>query len=226
MEVLTDDLPSEPPVEVIVCVVNALMLQCNLFLVSQLLELGKPLVVVLNMIDSARSRGVSIDVDRLSSQLGVPVVCTSASKREGIGELKRVIKCQLEAPGAATRDRVLPDSFYRIRDGFRQSLAENTAGRKSVNVEASVSRAPGDSSPGDSLTGSVCAGRCDDRLPDDYLIERMLLDRGGESERRMLGQLGAEAHARSCRGERNWRRRWVIRSTWNATLATRGPSRS
>lgn len=159
VEVLTDDLPQEPPVEVIVCVVNATMLQRNLFLVSQLLELGKPLVIALNMIDSAKSRALAIDIDRLSAQLGVPVVPTSASRREGIGDLKRAIRSQLEAPGDTLRDRVLPDSFYRIRDGLRQSLS------------------------GD----SIAVG---DGLPDDYLIERMLLDRGGESERRILGQLG------------------------------------
>ena len=84
VEVLTDDLPHEPPVELIICVVNAMMLQRNLFLVSQLLELDKPVVIALNMIDSARARGVSIDVQRLSKQLGVPVICTSASKRDGI----------------------------------------------------------------------------------------------------------------------------------------------
>ncbi len=47
VELLTDDLPSEPPIELIVCVVNALMLQRNLFLVSQLMELGKPVVLAL-----------------------------------------------------------------------------------------------------------------------------------------------------------------------------------
>ncbi len=51
------------------------------------------------MIDSARARGVSIDTDRLASQLGIPVVMTSASKREGIGQLKEAIKGQLELPG-------------------------------------------------------------------------------------------------------------------------------
>ncbi len=186
VEVLTDDLPSEPPVELIVCVVNAMMLQRNLFLVSQLLELGKPLVIALNMIDSARGRGVSIDVDRLSSQLGVPIVSTSASKREGIDELKQAIKRQLESPADAKRDRVLPESFYQVRDGFRQSLEE-----RATNESAGEAAAGPAERESTSRNGRTAQDECP--LPDDYLIERMLLDRGGESERRILGQLGSEA---------------------------------
>jgi ferrous iron transport protein B len=79
VEVLTDDAIGEPPIDVIVCVVNATVLQRNLFLVSQLLELGKPTIIALNMIDAANARGMTIDIPRLSQQLGVPVVATSAS---------------------------------------------------------------------------------------------------------------------------------------------------
>ena len=98
VEVLTDDLEHEPPVKVIVCVVNATQLKRNLFLVSQLLELGKPTVIALNMIDAATSRGMSIDAGKLSQQLGVPVIPTCASKRTGIEELKQAIADQLVAP--------------------------------------------------------------------------------------------------------------------------------
>ena len=205
VEVLTDDLPSEPPVELIVCVVNSLMLQRNLFLVSQLLELGKPVVIALNMIDSARSRGVSVDVDRLSSQLGVPVVGTSASKREGIAELKQAIKRELESPAEVSRDRVLPESFYRIRDGFRDSLSQRT----STSERTSTAVAGGQAERNSTLTNGRSARGEDpspDNLPDDYLIERMLLDRGGESERRILGQLGSDAK----RSLEKWREKLAL----------------
>ncbi len=163
VEVLTDEVAGEPPVAVIVCVVNATQLQRNLFLVSQLMELGKPLVIALNMFDSAASRGTLIDVERLSRQLGVPVVATSATKRKGIDELRLAIEQQLDGTVQNTEHprRVLPQQFYEIRDQFRQSLCQPGA---EVLDEASV--------------------------PSDYLIERMLLDRGGEAERQWVTDLG------------------------------------
>lgn len=166
VEVLTDDLPDEPPVQVIVCVINASLIQRNLFLVSQLLELGKPTIIALNMIDAARARGLDIDVDRLSRNLGVPVVATSATKRQGIAELKAEIQRQLDSPAAEIRrERSLPDGFYQACDQLRDSLAANAC------------------------TGGASAS--ESLLPDEYLIQRMLLDRGGESEKRVVQQLGA-----------------------------------
>ncbi len=170
VEVLTDDLESEPPVELIVCVVNAALLQRNLFLVSQLLELGKPIVIALNMIDATESRGVSIDIEKLSKNLGVPVVATCASKRRGIAELKKTIQQTLADPVPAGRERVLPDVFYRIRDEFRNALSSAASDESGVSEIELASR-----------------------LPDDYLVERMLLDRGGESERRWIDRLGGDA---------------------------------
>jgi ferrous iron transport protein B len=199
VEVLTDDLPHEPPIELIVCVVNAVMLQRNLFLVSQLLELDKPVVIALNMFDSARARGTSIDVQRLSDQLGVPVICTSASKREGIGELKEAIKRGLQHHGKTSRDRVLPEVFYQLRDGFRTSLVSHMSAAKPVAVADRT--AVKDSMVGSNLPADGAALEPDELrnpeelLPDDYLIERMLLDRGGESELRLLGRLGPDAAA-------------------------------
>lgn len=188
VEVLTDDLASEPPIDLIVCVVNSLMLQRNLFLVSQLLELGKPMVLAVNMMDSARDRGLTLDLDRLSSRLGIPVVSTSASKREGIEELKHVIECQLTSSIEVTRDHILPEAFYSIRDRFRESLAGRIEGRESESPELS------DEAPkGESLQPERSGGDVSDRLPDDYLLERMLLDRGGESECRLLDLLGEDA---------------------------------
>ena len=108
VEVLTDHVTQPDGVNLIVCVVNALLLQRNLFLVSQLLELGKPVVVALNMIDVAKSRGMEIDVERLSTQLGVPVVATSAAKRTGIDKLKTVVAEQLKtSPEQHERSRIL-----------------------------------------------------------------------------------------------------------------------
>src|SRR5947209_13620700 len=60
--------------DVVVAIVDASNLERNLYLTTQALELGLPVVVALNMIDVAQAQGVTIDADRLSRQLGVPVV--------------------------------------------------------------------------------------------------------------------------------------------------------
>jgi ferrous iron transport protein B len=91
MQVLRGLRPDTPPPGVIVAVVDASNLARNLYLVSQLLELGKPLVVALNMMDIAVRRGIAIDVPALAAALGVAVVPVVGHKRSGIDELKRAI---------------------------------------------------------------------------------------------------------------------------------------
>ncbi|GAA4448158.1 ferrous iron transport protein B [Novipirellula rosea] len=174
VEVLTGDVESESPIDVIVCVVNATVLQRNLFLVSQVLELGKPTIIALNMIDTADARGFVIDVDQLSKNLGVPVVCTSASRRTGIDELKSAIRTELEQADSESvhlkqRDRPLPSEFYEVCSELRSELVARACTTESLSHRAA--------------TEAV--------LPDQYLIERMLLDRGGEAERRAVRRLGA-----------------------------------
>ncbi len=71
-------------VDVIIDVVDASALERNLYLTLQLLELGKPVVVALNMMDIVHKRGMEIDLHRLPEMLGVPVVPVSARKRMGL----------------------------------------------------------------------------------------------------------------------------------------------
>ena len=67
--------------------VDATNIERNLYLTLQLAELGRPMVVALNMMDMLKSRGVSIDVQKLEHLLGLPVVPISASRGKGIREL-------------------------------------------------------------------------------------------------------------------------------------------
>ena len=98
MEVLRGLRPGTPPPDVVIVVVDASNLQRNLYLVSQLIELGRPLVVALNMVDIARRRGVNVSADRLAAQLGVPVVPVVGHKKQGIDDLKRAIRRAAVAP--------------------------------------------------------------------------------------------------------------------------------
>ena len=85
--------------DVIVTVADASHPRRNLFLTAQVLELGKPVVVALNMADRAAARGIVLDVPALSAQLGVPVIPVVASRGHGIDELKAAIVAALNSPG-------------------------------------------------------------------------------------------------------------------------------
>ncbi|MCF8065494.1 MAG: 50S ribosome-binding GTPase, partial [Desulfarculaceae bacterium] len=73
--------------DVVVDVVDASNLERNLYLAVQLMELGVPLVICLNMVDVAKTRGLKIDADKLTRLLGVPVVTTVARQNQGMKEL-------------------------------------------------------------------------------------------------------------------------------------------
>lgn len=71
-------------VDVIVDVVDASMLERNLYLALQLIELGKPVIIALNMMDIVQERGMELDLHRLPEMLGVPVIPVSARKKTGL----------------------------------------------------------------------------------------------------------------------------------------------
>lgn len=81
----------------IINVVDACHLERHLYLTSQILELGKPLVLALNMMDVAEQRGISIDIQKLSAQLGCPVIPLQAHKNIGITELLEQLQSLPEA---------------------------------------------------------------------------------------------------------------------------------
>jgi ferrous iron transport protein B len=98
MEVLRGLRSDTRAPDVVVVVVDASNLQRNLYLVSQLIELGRPMVVALNMTDIAERRGMNVSAAVLSEQLGVPVVAVVGHKRKGVDELKAAISRAAVAP--------------------------------------------------------------------------------------------------------------------------------
>ena len=90
-EVVTRDFILEEHPDVILNIVDGTNIERNLYLTLQLMELSTPMVIALNMMDEVESSGNSIDVNKLSKLLGIPVVPISASKEEGISELVDVI---------------------------------------------------------------------------------------------------------------------------------------
>ncbi len=86
-EIVARNVIMEDRPDVVVDIVDSSNLERNLYLATQLLELGVPLVLAFNMADLAKSRGYSIDNRLLSSLLGVPIVDTVARKGQGVDEL-------------------------------------------------------------------------------------------------------------------------------------------
>lgn len=102
LAVLTGHAPGIDRPDVVVVVVDAANLERNLFLTSQVLELGLPTVVALNQVDAAEAAGIRIDAIELTLELGAPVVPTVAMRGEGLDVLKSAIR---KAPGLPRPER-------------------------------------------------------------------------------------------------------------------------
>lgn len=114
IDVLLGQQQDAPPIDGILAVVDASNLRRNFYLVSQLAEIGLPLVVALNMGDIAIRRGIRIDARALSEALGAPVVPICAHRRQGLDELRRTL-ADLSVDPAPTRPQqvALPDQLQR-----------------------------------------------------------------------------------------------------------------
>ena len=100
-DVILGRLTSEAAPDFLLCVADATNLRVALRLVIELKRVQRPMLLVLNMIDIARRRGIDIDLDKLSAELGVPVVTSTAVRRGGIDDLLRRIDEVASQPAAA-----------------------------------------------------------------------------------------------------------------------------
>ena len=110
-EVVSRDYLLNDDPDVIIDLVDATNIERNLYLTTQLIETGIPVVVALNMADLVGKRGLKIDVKRLSMVLGCPVVETSALKKTGLDEVvaeavKLARKNEMRIPGAIFSEKV------------------------------------------------------------------------------------------------------------------------
>ncbi len=125
VEVLLGRRAEVNPPDVILCIVDASNLQRNLYVVSQVLELGRPTVVALNMIDVAQAKEIEIDLERLQSQLGVPVVSLQANRGLGLPELQQALADAVDAQ-SVPRISPFPDSFQREVQRLEQGLNQES----------------------------------------------------------------------------------------------------
>ena len=103
-EIVTRDYIFNRKPDCIINIIDATNLERNLYLTIQLLEMEIPFVMALNMMDEVRLNGTSIDVKKLSEELGVPVVPISASKNEGVSELAEVALGRAKVKNSAYHD--------------------------------------------------------------------------------------------------------------------------
>ena len=109
--------------DAILAVVDATNLRRNLFLVSQLLELERPVVVALNMVDLAQAEGLAIDVTGLQQELGCTVVPIIATRKEGLTALRRALTEAVQERRHCTTCPSFPACVCAELDGLTQSIA-------------------------------------------------------------------------------------------------------
>jgi ferrous iron transport protein B len=124
-DALLGKLPGEPAPDLVIAVVDTTHLERNLGLVLEIRSLGIPTVLALNMADLARYRGMELDLEQLSRELGMPVVPTVAPRREGLRELL----AQVEA--VASMPRSFPEPS---RDGAEVGSSFSAGGVDAVRA--------------------------------------------------------------------------------------------
>ncbi|MFZ0825963.1 MAG: ferrous iron transport protein B [Verrucomicrobiia bacterium] len=131
-DVLLNRLPELPPPGLIVLVVDASNLQRNLYYATQVVELGHPTLIALNMVDVAENNGQGIDETKLTEALGVPVLPIVASTGQGLPVLREKIVTTLQNP-AEIKPRLfcqLPGRFRIEATGLADLLAETFKERR------------------------------------------------------------------------------------------------
>ncbi|MGD9646514.1 MAG: ferrous iron transport protein B [Pirellulales bacterium] len=164
VDVLLARRQDTPAVDAVISIVDASNLERNLYLVSQVLALGRPTVLAVNMLDVAEARGISLDLDRLEEALGIPVVGLQANRRRGIDELKHALEQVVDEP-APRCESPFPAEFNQEVDALAESLARSETVDAAAKLNAPAKSAQTTDHSGEGLPR--------------YLVERLLLDTSG-----------------------------------------------
>lgn len=114
-DVLLGRRADTPTPDRIICIVDATNLERNLYLVHQILDLGRPVVLVLNMMDLAVQAGLKLRPDRLEHELGIPVIACEAANNKGVVELKLAL---------SRHDLPLPRHAWDVPAALAPAVAE------------------------------------------------------------------------------------------------------
>ncbi|MBI4605559.1 MAG: ferrous iron transport protein B [Planctomycetes bacterium] len=189
VDVLLGHQEGEPGPDLVLQIVDASNLERNLYLLSQVLELGVPVVVALNMMDIARARGIAIDAAGLSRRLGVPVVPVEGHRGRGMAELERSIARALRSPagGRAAGAGAPPAACREPADvaGSDGPVSPPRPGAFPLDagMEARLARLHDELAP--------AFEKARGRGLHSFEVLRAVVDRGGLAERRLSDALGA-----------------------------------
>ena len=160
--------------DVILCVVDATNLDRNLYLATQIIDVGRPVVIALSMVDLAQKQGIHIHIARLEKRLGIPIVPVQAAKRQGLDQLRLALRNAVHKP-VPPRPVAFPQAFTDEVDKLTQALAENNG------------HSGGHS--GHTAHAAHLAHPAHPALP-RFLVERLLIDAGGMIERGLARERG------------------------------------
>jgi ferrous iron transport protein B len=124
-DILLDRLDEVPAPDVVVVVVDASNLERNLYYATQVIELGRPTLVALNMVDVAEQNGHRIDAEELAGRLGVPVIPLVASLGQGIPDLRVALLARMEGGRVRLGE---PPWFCRLPESMERELGLVTEG--------------------------------------------------------------------------------------------------
>ena len=134
LDALNGLLPGEPKPDLVVCVVDASNLERHLQLALQVIELGLPCVLALNMVDVAERTGLRLDPTKMAEELGIPVVPMQANAKRGIVELKQALRFPFPVATEArwTQDGEDPEAERRT---YVNQLCELAARRPAAHQQ-------------------------------------------------------------------------------------------
>jgi len=125
-DVLLGRRADTPRPDRVICIADASNLERNLYLVTQVLELGLPAILVLNMVDVAEAKQWRVDVARLSELLGIPVIPMQATTGKGVIELK-IAMSKADLPAPQWHSAPLPTEIKAALQNARDALASTGA---------------------------------------------------------------------------------------------------
>lgn len=117
-EIVARDFILKGNPDVVINVVDATNIERNMYLTSQLIEMGTKVILALNMMDEAESQNIGIDLDKLSKNLGIPVVATVASKKQGIEDLLESASNYIDSENTSkdfTYNQAIEDELKELR---------------------------------------------------------------------------------------------------------------
>ncbi len=123
-EVVSMDYILSDDADVIINVVDASNIERNLYLTAQLLEMGKNVVIALNMVDEAEKREIKFDLKKLSRELGVPVVATVANKGDGLDDILKATAEAIDKPRKYENPLVYSENVKHHIEHMQEALKD------------------------------------------------------------------------------------------------------